>query len=121
MLAAEFGAKDADVQLANPAQVRALVDAAASSDGDGPGMSGMRAQPVAPEVLSRRLRDLGLAADVVVFTHLAPKTETGLLRGSNGSALAQADRIELQGDVTSVFKYNDTASPRWARARPASR
>jgi hypothetical protein len=105
MLTAEFG-QDGDVQLADPRQVEAVVrQATPTSGGFGPPGHLDTEKPVDPETMVRRLRDLGLQADVVVFTHLAPKQETGFLKGSGGVAVAQVNRIELQGDVTSVFKF----------------
>ena len=88
MMIGEFGA-DPDVQLVDPRHVQPLVREASMSDAPR-GPFGRPEIAIAPETLVRRLRDLGIQADVVVFTHLAPRTVAG---------------IELHGEVTSVFTF----------------
>ena len=52
-----------------------------------------------------RMRDYGAEVDVLIFTQLNPKTETGMIRGSKGAGLAQVERVELSGRISSLYLF----------------
>ena len=52
------------------------------------------------------LRDLGITADVLVFTYLSSKTESGLVGGrGQGTGIASISRIEISGTVSSIYDF----------------
>jgi len=52
------------------------------------------------------LRDLGMTADVLVFTYLSDKTESGLVGGrGQGTGIASISRIEISGTVSSIYNF----------------
>lgn len=53
------------------------------------------------------LRDLGIAADVLIFTSLSPKTESGFVSGgrNQGTGIASVSRVEISGVASSVYDF----------------
>jgi hypothetical protein len=54
------------------------------------------------------MRFTGVPADVVVFTHLSPKSKTGLLKGSKlkKGAVATVTNVEISTTISPIFKFD---------------
>ena len=54
----------------------------------------------------RQLRDLGLKIDVLLYTSLSPKTQSGLVGGKGqGVGVISASRIEISGIASSIYDF----------------
>ncbi len=54
----------------------------------------------------KRLRDMGIAVDVLVYTSMSPKSQSGLVGGrGQGVGVIKAQRIEISGMASSVYQF----------------
>ena len=98
---------DPRLQLVPYSDVKLLVEAGAGSGS--PSGQGQKAREAVDEGLTRRLRDLGADVDVVLVAHLTPKKVTGLVGGSGGIGVAQVNNVELQGSLSSIYRFEPRA------------
>ncbi|MCB0385058.1 MAG: hypothetical protein KDD43_06675, partial [Bdellovibrionales bacterium] len=102
---------DAKIEVVPYDKVKRVLELASQPDSNssrhsrrGKGDKQIAASPT-PDLLMQ-VRELGIKADVLVFTHLSPKTKTGLVGGrGNGKGIAQVKNVEFSSQVSSVYKH----------------
>ncbi|WP_196137834.1 hypothetical protein [Aliikangiella sp. G2MR2-5] len=62
---------------------------------------------VPDESTFHKLRDLGLDVDVLIYTSLSVKTQSGLVGGrGQGVGVISASKVEISGLASSIFQFN---------------
>jgi len=100
------------IEIVPLAKVTTILSASANSDDPGMGGDAKHLGDVTAvdENLTRGLRDLSGAADVVIVLHAEEKTESGFVSGGGGAGVAEVVRVELAGSLSSVYAFAPTAA-----------
>jgi len=54
----------------------------------------------------KKLRDMGIGVDVLIYTSMSPKSQSGLVGGrGQGVGIMKASRIEISGVASSVYEF----------------
>jgi hypothetical protein len=99
------------IRIVPVADVRGILEVSVKDGAAPSGESGKVGEVAAVDAnLTRALRDLSGAADVVVVLHAAEKADSGFVSGGGGAGVAEVVRVELAGSMSSVYAFAPTAS-----------